>query len=390
MCTRSRSRGFTLIELLVVIAIIGMLVAILLPAINAAREAARKNTCQNNLSGIGKSIALFRSGGGPKSPFPVVSSIDPKNSIPGKSNTTGTVVAPPTSNTGAGYSWIVKLLPYMDQGALYNSISTKSQQFKLDAFDTTLSDTLPDGTTKRHISTRSLANFRCPSASNDLYAAADTYPSGATIPTEYDTFNVTDTQISKPVGVATTNYVALAATHQELMLDKSTTAKGNGAIVYGSSGVGNLPDGDAYTAIITETKEPYYASWFDGTTTFVVGANVDNSAIPTQDTNNGYWVFSKSATTDRTSVNYGPGAIPIGKTVPDPQKKTFYISKTKNKNSGFKGDWAWGPSSDHSGKVLNTGFADGHVKPIAEDIDRNAYLWLITRDGGEPVGDYVQ
>ena len=64
-----RSKGFTLIELLVVIAIIALLVSILLPSLNRARELAKRVSCAANLNGVGKALALYKAANGDNFPW---------------------------------------------------------------------------------------------------------------------------------------------------------------------------------------------------------------------------------------------------------------------------------------------------------------------------------
>ena len=106
---RTDHKGFTLIELLVVIAIIGVLVALLLPAVQAAREAARRAQCVNNLKQIG--IALFN----------YESSIGtfPPGYIDYQNNSNNT----PDLDMGPGWGWAAMSLPFLEQQPLYNAIN---------------------------------------------------------------------------------------------------------------------------------------------------------------------------------------------------------------------------------------------------------------------------
>lgn len=116
---RARRRAFTLVELLVVIAIIGILVALLLPAVQAAREAARRNSCSNNLKQIG--LACHNYADKYKEQFPW-------NGWDGSGEDWHTRTVTSGPNPTYTYSWIVAALPYMEQSPLYDSINFNDPQ----------------------------------------------------------------------------------------------------------------------------------------------------------------------------------------------------------------------------------------------------------------------
>jgi prepilin-type N-terminal cleavage/methylation domain-containing protein len=120
---QSRHKGFTLVELLVVIAIIGVLVALLLPAIQAAREAARRSQCSNNLKNLGLACLNFHDS---HKCFPQsIPQWDQDNWI-AECTPGATLVAeanqprPATGYNGKG--WIVDILPQLEQQAFHDQI----------------------------------------------------------------------------------------------------------------------------------------------------------------------------------------------------------------------------------------------------------------------------
>ncbi len=132
---RSPRPAFTLVELLIVIAIIGVLVALLLPAVQAARETARRSACANNLRQVGLALHNFEAA---------------RHAFPPSIGWSGTV-----GDKSNGVSAFVRLLPYVEEGNLgvfYTPSSNEDQS-------------LPDG---KPIQSIRIPLFVCPSEVNDV------------------------------------------------------------------------------------------------------------------------------------------------------------------------------------------------------------------------------
>ena len=106
---RPQAAGFTLVELLVVIAIIGTLVGLLLPAVQAARESARRSQCSNNIKQIALGLQNFH---------------DAKKGLPQACVSTGSFGGTMSGNMGWG--WTVFLLPYMEYVDVYDAIKVQN------------------------------------------------------------------------------------------------------------------------------------------------------------------------------------------------------------------------------------------------------------------------
>ena len=353
-----RPAAFTLVELLVVIAIIGTLVGLLLPAVQMAREGARRSSCTNKTRQL--LIGLTRSQESNKR-FPAAIDRYPQAAVTFASS------GGPASASPGGFSWIVHLLPFIEETTLHTGILTGSDRLGRGAypFMTKLAGS------GDHPCQTPLAVLQCPS-----YGGPPTVTAAAG--SNFHSLSTYDGATPYP-RIAITNYKGMAGVASQA---KGATIADNGAMplkgpktvdpdrddlpVLGLD-IDALKDGTSTTILLSESKEGGNSAWIDGMQAFVVALADDSSAVPTLDGR--AWNTAGA----QAGIGYGPSAA-------NPSRKALALGAR-----GTRGDSAWGPSSDHTG-LVTTGFADGHVDSIATDIDPAVYFGLVTRAGQETKG----
>jgi len=331
MRLRTGRRALTLIELIVALAIIGILIALLLPAVQAAREAARRAQCSNDLKQIGLAMhnyySTFRS-------FPASAVVK------GQTATAPVPGSPRKDGVGAGFSWMVPILPFVEQMALYDMIDSKGSPY--------------DGSENHKMVARTvLPVYMCPSYAGPKFSEAPEYPANSQALSNY-------------AGLGASHVASLYATEKEPIGGKKHP---NGLLGPGVwVDIRDVTDGTSNTLMACETREEKYAAWFDGTTASVVALAEQTSP--------------KFEETDARVYQPKPGvAITLNYGDANARPPKAYLPAASH--SG-KDDWVHGPGSRHPG-IANHLIADGSVHALADTIDAGIYMSLVTRAGGEVV-----
>ncbi|MDR0610507.1 MAG: DUF1559 domain-containing protein [Planctomycetaceae bacterium] len=360
MSINLRKRAFTLVELLVVIAIIGVLIALLLPAVQAAREAARRMQCSNNFKQIGIALHNYHD---TNQAFPMEGTI-PSN------NTTPTATAP----FGGYYLGItVRLLPFIEQAQLFS-------QFTMGNYQTTNVFSALDGTTSLsdafYLSKTVMPSwYLCPSTPMNKSRLSIGGNAGTPRTEGTTAFTIHYYGIAGSIGerLDGTVYEPLYAT--PATVGDSLVAK-NGFFYPGSETTfSNITDGTSNTFAFSEMAWEgcgHYRAWYRGSFMRGSGTSATYSMMSAKSvsaylkkTSSPYYDTSQSL-----QINGGP------KHVNDTSATVYNLYKDYS-NIGV-----WG--SNHNGGCQFL-LGDGSVRFVSETLNSDVMLALGSGNGGETV-----
>ncbi|QDS90309.1 putative major pilin subunit [Rosistilla ulvae] len=332
----SSRKGFTLVELLVVIAIIGILVGLLLPAVQAAREAARRMQCTNNLKQLALALHNYHD---TYLTFPRYAQ------IPGSR----------TTNSDYNYSVQIKLLPFIEQTALYDTIKENSNDFYAS----------PGGDNEVRVF-RNTA-FVCPS---DMPFPSDSYKGNCNYPVSAGSNLGWDVSTSRHNGV----FQASAATNMAHIIDGTSNT-----IMLGEHLTGDYDDG-TYRAETDTVAGLAWSGINDSTQQGPITQSQVETAGAACDAGGSSGSLSHRSISGMR-YNRGIFTYTVFNTLAPPNWK--YPACTVNSAVGSS-QGVYPARSRHPGGV-NFALADASVRMIAETTDLQVYHGLGSRNGGEVV-----
>jgi prepilin-type N-terminal cleavage/methylation domain-containing protein/prepilin-type processing-associated H-X9-DG protein len=340
----SNRRAFTLIELLVVIAIIAVLIALLLPAVQAAREAARRIQCTNNLKQIGLAVANYESGQGS---LPPTGTVSPSGS--------------PLQAIG-NFGMKTRLLPFIEQTNLFN---TMNMSFNGEA---------PQGQNDTILITK-LNAFVCPSDANTPQYMYTTLTQGAQ-PVGYSNY-------PNNIGTIATNNSGSFDGPAYIMAANLNTALAQGGTVT----LAGITDGTSNTVIFSEwIKADLSTTSTSGLEQIMVGPaypTIFTYVLPTVYSTGCQASLTISATNENVKgcfwyndkCGQGGGYSHIS----TPNVKACIFSSDADAAPDHT---MVGASSNHPGGA-NVALLDGSVRFIKNSISPQTWWALATKSGGE-------
>jgi prepilin-type N-terminal cleavage/methylation domain-containing protein len=343
--------GFTLVELLVVIAIIGVLVALLLPAIQAAREAARRSQCQNNVKNIGLACLNYETAQGSYPPGGRPANVESAN----------------------GISFLVFILPYVEQGAVDSYIVRFIADYRARN-----NGEYPDGYALKEANINRLPLYLCPSDDpNELIDkfSAVINPGGPPLTTSSYS-GVAGSHTSRP------GAEPCATSHGQAGLGTCVNSNfGNmnvDGMLFPGAGVDgkSITDGASNTLLVGER-------WYQ-TRAWTLGVYWTSAGRTAPPTASETPLNSASSSCKNINTKYPPN--------PDFNTSGYYASHDNATDRPFMppgavrsiafNDLPFG--SFHSGGV-NFACADGSIHFIGDSIDLVVYRALASRNGDETV-----
>ncbi|MDR0611233.1 MAG: DUF1559 domain-containing protein [Planctomycetaceae bacterium] len=387
------TEGFTLVELLVVISIIAMLAGMLLPAVNAAREAARRATCMNNQSQL--ALACINYDSAKQNLPPMRAQI-----------ATGTVG---TTTYAHHASWIGLMLPYMELNQLYQNLV--SGQIHGDATN--------NNSLYQENNLIIIKSFRCPSAEIPIDKAGIHYVCNggyqnaraaggwnSTGPVMTAASTSWSNRPWDPGKIADAAFFDHLAGTQPKDASSEYPCKVTVSIDYISShsGTGN-------TILLSENiNDVKWASW-NGKTTDKIGITAGgesevafcypwNTTFTTISTTAGTGTadpnitrmaeHNSTTTADTSKWSYkGYTEAPAPAITGDKTYAAFFINVAKGEeyNTAYGSTYRYRrarPSSNHPGMVL-AAFADRSVRPLSDSMDKRVFVWLCQPNSGHVI-----